>query len=53
MTEDKYSNKYDGMYLQVLANQLFPFYIMNPLLKILKIKGLAYLSLELIYDLKG
>jgi hypothetical protein len=48
--------------LQVLANQLFQFYIVTPLfLNIaamrwanLKIKkGLAYLSLDLIYDLKG
>jgi hypothetical protein len=48
--------------LRVLANQWIPFYIMNTLFKnivamqwaILKIKeGLAYLSLDLFYDLKG
>jgi hypothetical protein len=54
--------KLAGMQLRVLANQLIPFYIGRPLFlkivemhrAILKIKeGLAYLSLDLIYDLMG
>jgi hypothetical protein len=58
---DTYTN-FSGVQLQVLANQPITFYIVRPLFlkivamrqTILKIKeGLAYLSLGLIYHLKG